>query len=107
MTPPRRGPRFALSRCAGRVASRHHFFQPPDWRRLMDMAEMAHLDIANPYKKQYGNYIGGEWVAPIDGQYFDNLTPVTGQAFTSIPRSNAKDIEAALDAAHKAKAAWG
>lgn len=73
----------------------------------MDMAEMTHLDIANPYKKQYGNYIGGEWVAPIDGQYFDNLTPVTGQAFTSIPRSNAKDIEAALDAAHKAKAAWG
>jgi aldehyde dehydrogenase len=73
----------------------------------MDMAEMTHLGIANPYKKQYGNYIGGEWVAPIDGQYFDNLTPVTGQAFTSIPRSNAKDIDAALDAAHKAKAAWG
>ncbi len=73
----------------------------------MDMAEMTHLGIENPYKKQYGNYIGGQWVAPIDGQYFDNLTPVTGQAFTSIPRSNAKDIEAALDAAHKAKAAWG
>ncbi|NDZ18461.1 aldehyde dehydrogenase [Variovorax sp. WS11] len=73
----------------------------------MDMAEMTHLGIENPYKKQYGNYIGGEWVAPIDGQYFDNLTPVTGQAFTSIPRSNAKDIEVALDAAHKAKAAWG
>jgi aldehyde dehydrogenase len=74
---------------------------------FMDMAEMRNLGIANPFKKQYGNYIGGEWVAPIDGQYFDNLTPVTGQAFTSIPRSNAKDIEAALDAAHKAKAAWG
>ncbi|SCK11506.1 aldehyde dehydrogenase [Variovorax sp. HW608] len=73
----------------------------------MDMAEMRNLGIANPFKKQYGNYIGGEWVAPIDGQYFDNLTPITGQAFTSIPRSNAKDIEAALDAAHKAKAAWG
>ena len=73
----------------------------------MDMAEMTHLGIENPYKKQYGNYIGGAWVAPIDGQYFDNLTPVTGQAFTSIPRSNAKDIEAALDAAHKARAAWG
>jgi aldehyde dehydrogenase len=73
----------------------------------MDMAEMTHLGIANPYKEQYGNYIGGEWVAPIDGQYFDNLTPVTGQAFTRIPRSNAKDVEAALDAAHKAKAAWG
>ncbi|MEH3087258.1 MAG: aldehyde dehydrogenase family protein [Xylophilus ampelinus] len=73
----------------------------------MDMAEIAHLGIANPFKKQYGNYIGGRWVPPIDGQYFDNLTPVTGQAFTSIPRSNAKDIEAALDAAHAAKAAWG
>ncbi|WP_213955991.1 aldehyde dehydrogenase [Variovorax sp. dw_954] len=73
----------------------------------MDMAEMRNLGIANPFKKQYGNYIGGQWVAPIDGHYFDNLTPVTGQAFTSIPRSNAKDIEAALDAAHKAKAAWG
>ncbi len=73
----------------------------------MDMAEMRNLGIANPFKKQYGNYIGGQWVAPIDGQYFDNLTPVTGHAFTSIPRSNAKDIEAALDAAHKAKAAWG
>lgn len=73
----------------------------------MDMAEMRNLGIANPYKQQYGNYIGGQWVAPIDGQYFDNLTPVTGQPFTSIPRSNAKDIEAALDAAHKAKAAWG
>lgn len=73
----------------------------------MDMAEMRNLGIANPFKKQYGNYIGGQWVAPIDGQYFDNLTPVTGNAFTSIPRSNAKDIEAALDAAHKAKVAWG
>ncbi|MDN8618291.1 aldehyde dehydrogenase [Variovorax ginsengisoli] len=73
----------------------------------MDMAEMRNLGIANPYKKQYGNYIGGQWVAPIDSQYFDNLTPVTGQPFTSIPRSNAKDIEAALDAAHKAKAPWG
>ncbi|VTU28331.1 Acetaldehyde dehydrogenase 2 [Variovorax sp. PBS-H4] len=73
----------------------------------MDMAEMRNLGIANPFKKQYGNYIGGQWVAPIDGQYFDNLTPVTGTAFTSIPRSSAKDIEAALDAAHKAKASWG
>jgi aldehyde dehydrogenase len=71
------------------------------------MADIAHLGIANPFKKQYGNYIGGQWVPPIDGRYFDNLTPVTGQAFTSIPRSNAKDIDAALDAAHQAKAAWG
>ncbi|MDF1485274.1 aldehyde dehydrogenase family protein [Ramlibacter sp. H39-3-26] len=73
----------------------------------MDMAEIAHLGVANPFKKQYGNYIGGQWSAPIDGQYFDNVSPVDGQPFTAIPRSNAKDIDAALDAAHKAKAAWG
>ncbi|MFZ4286502.1 aldehyde dehydrogenase [Variovorax sp. HJSM1_2] len=73
----------------------------------MDMAEIKHFGLENPYKKQYGNYIGGEWLPPIDGQYFDNATPITGKAFTSIPRSNAKDIEAALDAAHKAKDAWG
>jgi len=73
----------------------------------MNMAEIAQLGVANPYKRQYGNFIGGQWVAPIDGQYFENLTPITGQVFTEIPRSNHKDIDAALDAAHKAKAAWG
>ncbi len=73
----------------------------------MDMAEIAHLGVGNPYKKQYGNYIGGQWVAPIDGKYFENISPIDGQVFTSIPRSNDKDINAALDAAHKAKTAWG
>lgn len=73
----------------------------------MNMAEIASLGIANPYKKQYGNYIGGQWVAPIDGQYFENSSPINGQVFTAIPRSNDKDINAALDAAHKAKTAWG
>ena len=73
----------------------------------MDMAEIANLGVANPYKKQYGNYIGGQWVPPADGQYFENITPITGQVFTSIPRSNEKDVNAALDAAHKAKTAWG
>lgn len=73
----------------------------------MNMAEIASLGIANPYKKQYGNYIGGQWVAPIDRQYFENSSPINGQVFTAIPRSNDKDINAALDAAHKAKTAWG
>ncbi len=58
-------------------------------------------------REQYGNYIGGEWVAPASGQYFQNLTPVTGQVLCEIPRSNAADIDRALDAAHAAKAAWG
>src|SRR6202042_3288312 len=56
---------------------------------------------------KYGNYIGGEWVAPISGAYFENVTPVTGQTICEIPRSNAADIDRALDAAHAAKAAWG
>jgi len=59
------------------------------------------------FKSRYGNYIGGEWVAPIDGKYFVNTTPVTGEDICEIPRSTEADIEMALDAAHAAKAAWG
>jgi aldehyde dehydrogenase len=57
-------------------------------------------------KPRYENYIGGEWIAPAAGQYFDNLTPVTGQQLCRIPRSTAADIDRALDAAHAAKSAW-
>ena len=59
------------------------------------------------YKSRYENYIGGEWVAPVKGQYFENITPVTGEVICEIPRSGAEDIELALDAAHKAAPAWG
>ncbi len=58
------------------------------------------------YKSRYENFIGGEWVAPKRGQYFENPTPVTGQTFCEVARSTAEDIELALDAAHKAKAGW-
>lgn len=59
------------------------------------------------FKPQYENFIGGEWVAPVKGVYFDNSTPITGKVFTKAPKSSAEDIELALDAAHKAKDAWG
>jgi len=59
------------------------------------------------FKSRYGNYIGGEWVAPVKGEYFENISPVTGRPFCEIPRSSAEDIEKALDAAHAARAAWG
>ncbi|WP_321323510.1 aldehyde dehydrogenase family protein [Thiomicrorhabdus sp.] len=73
------------------------------------------MQYANPntagavisFKERYENFIGGEWVAPVDGEYFDNISPVTGKAFCQVPRSNEKDIELALDAAHAAKDAWG
>lgn len=58
-------------------------------------------------KQRYGNFIGGEWLEPTDGQYFQNHSPVDGNLICEIPRSNEKDIEKALDAAHKAKNAWG
>jgi len=59
------------------------------------------------FKERYDNYIGGKWTPPVKEQYFDNITPITGQVFTKIARSTAEDIELALDAAHEAKDAWG
>ncbi|WP_342536604.1 aldehyde dehydrogenase family protein [Sporosarcina sp. FSL K6-3508] len=59
------------------------------------------------FKEKYDNFIGGKWVAPVNGQYFDNKSPVTGEVFTKAARSSAEDIELALDAAHAAKDAWG
>ncbi|PIA66146.1 aldehyde dehydrogenase, partial [Ectopseudomonas toyotomiensis] len=58
-------------------------------------------------KPRYGNYIGGEFVAPLSGQYFSNTSPVDGSVIAEFPRSNAADIDKALDAAHAAADAWG
>jgi aldehyde dehydrogenase len=60
-----------------------------------------------PFAERYDNFIGGRWVAPRSGKYFDNISPVTGQIVCKIARSDAADVEAALDAAHAAKEAWG
>lgn len=59
------------------------------------------------FKDKYDNFIGGKWLAPVGGQYFDNRTPVTGEVFCQAARSDARDIELALDAAHAAKESWG
>ncbi|WP_079477760.1 acetaldehyde dehydrogenase ExaC [Halobacillus salinus] len=59
------------------------------------------------YKEKYENFIGGKWTPPVNGEYFDNVTPVTGQAFCKVPRSTEDDIELAIDAAYEAKDAWG
>jgi aldehyde dehydrogenase len=61
----------------------------------------------SPFAAQYGNWIGGKWVAPVNGRYFDNITPINGRKICEIPRSDEADIEAALDAAHAAREAWG
>ncbi|WP_186131377.1 aldehyde dehydrogenase family protein [Burkholderia gladioli] len=64
------------------------------------------LDIEYPYHSRYDNYIGGKWVPPMGGEYFDNLSPINGKAFCSVPRSGAADIDLAIDAAHAARRKW-
>src|SRR6201992_3524148 len=59
------------------------------------------------YQSRYDNFIGGQWVAPAKGLYFENPTPVTGQAFCEVARSDASDVDKALDAAHAAAPGWG
>ncbi|GFZ86892.1 aldehyde dehydrogenase [Paenibacillus marchantiophytorum] len=59
------------------------------------------------FKKRYENFIGGQWVAPVKGEYFENPSPVNNRIFCEVPRSTSEDIELALDAAHAAKDAWG
>ncbi|WP_210530270.1 aldehyde dehydrogenase [Rubellimicrobium arenae] len=72
------------------------------------MNKVEHFRVAaSPYKTRYDNFIGGKFVAPNAGRYFQNTSPVTGQVLCEIARSDASDIEAALDAAHAAKDAWG
>jgi len=59
------------------------------------------------FKPHYDNFIGGKWVAPVKGEYFDVITPITGKPYTKAARSGAEDIELALDAAHAAADKWG
>jgi len=66
-----------------------------------------HRSVKPEFAKRYGNFIGGKWVEPKSGRYFDNTSPVNGQVLCEVARSDAADIDAALDAAHAAKEAWG
>ena len=58
------------------------------------------------FKEKYDNFIGGQWVAPVKGEYFDNISPVNGKPFAKVAKSSPEDIELALDAAHAAKTKW-
>ena len=73
----------------------------------MAFTTLKELGIKSPFKEKYDNYIGGKWVKPVDGKYFENITPISGKPFCEVARSNEKDIELALDAGHAAKDAWG
>ena len=58
-------------------------------------------------RSRYDNFIGGQWVAPKKGQYFENSTPISAETICEIARSTSEDVDVALDAAHAAKGAWG
>jgi len=73
----------------------------------MNQMSQADFRTQSPFKARYDNYIGGKFVAPVAGRYMDNITPITGQKVCEVPRSDAADVDLALDAAHAAKDAWG
>ncbi|MDX2199099.1 MAG: aldehyde dehydrogenase [Phycisphaerae bacterium] len=70
------------------------------------IAGLSNVSFGIPVKSRYGNFIDGKFVNPVDEKFFENPSPVTGQTICEIPRSNAKDIEKALDAAHRAADKW-
>jgi aldehyde dehydrogenase len=73
----------------------------------MSLDTLKALGVTIPYKTKYENFIGGKWVAPVKGEYFDVISPITGKVYTKAARSSAEDVELALDAAHAAADAWG
>ncbi|MDD5366866.1 MAG: aldehyde dehydrogenase [Gallionellaceae bacterium] len=73
----------------------------------MIYAAPGSADAKVKFKTQYDNFIGGKWVAPVKGEYFDVITPINGKPYTKAARSGAEDIELALDAAHAAADQWG
>ncbi|MGB7699625.1 MAG: aldehyde dehydrogenase, partial [Methylovirgula sp.] len=67
---------------------------------------LAELKQQVALRERYDNFIGGKWVAPVKGKYFDNVSPITGKPVCQVARSTAEDVELALDAAHAARPAW-
>ncbi len=75
--------------------------------KLSSVLDTSHLKVKFPFKAKYGNYINGKFVEPKSGKYFDNTSPISNEKICSIARSNEKDVDAALDAAHAAFPSWG
>src|SRR3569833_1624092 len=79
----------------------------PDIRQSTSFSRhLKGLERTIPLRSRYENFIGGKWVAPAKGGYFDNVSPTTGQVICQMPRSQAEDVERALDAAHAAAPGW-
>jgi aldehyde dehydrogenase len=74
---------------------------------VSSVLDTSHLKVKFPFKAKYGNFINGKFVEPKSGKYFDNVSPINNEKICSVARSNDKDVEAALDAAHAAFSEWG
>ena len=75
--------------------------------KLSSVLDTSHLKVKFPFKAKYGNYITGKFVEPKSGKYFDNTSPISNEKICAVARSNEKDVDAALDAAHAAFPSWG
>jgi len=73
----------------------------------MNKPEFLSAAVQSPFSHRYSNFIGGQWVEPVAGRYFENVSPINGRMICEVARSDAADIHKALDAAHAAKEAWG
>ncbi|WP_300518849.1 aldehyde dehydrogenase family protein [Aliiroseovarius sp.] len=74
---------------------------------MNEMTQPQGGTYTSPFRARYDNFIGGKFVPPVEGRYFDNVTPITGAKICECAASGAADVELALDAAHAAKDAWG
>jgi aldehyde dehydrogenase len=82
--------------------------QPCAWRSVLTIyVAPGQPGSLATFRERYDHWIGGEYVAPASGRYFENRSPVTGRTFTEVARGDAADIERALDAAHGAARSWG
>ena len=74
---------------------------------MSDVATKSSNILEKPaFKSQYDNFIGGKWVAPAKGQYFENISPVDGKVFTEVARSTKEDVDHAVTEAWKAAKKW-
>ena len=74
---------------------------------MLTKTELAALVDTSRLRSRYDNFIGGTWKAPASGRYFTDSSPIDGSVLCEVARSDAADVEQALDAAHAARDKWG
>ena len=68
---------------------------------------MSNIAQRPTFRAKYDNYIGGKFIAPTAGNYFDVISPIDGKVFTQAAHSTKEDLTLAIDAADEAFKTWG